>query len=332
MGCSLILSGATDNSREELSGFGLYNRAIYDSENGEFLGCINYSQFWRQETGDRAFGIARAFGIMVALFSVMAFLLVTSVTFFTKRGKTFWWNMIRVFFLLGLISQACMYSIWSADICEEFNGTETHCVAGSDAVLGSFNCLILLTLVVFTSIVTPPSYPVFRLWKATDYDTEDAELSSTDDEKSNDKKSLGTSSNVSKASRTTTRSRRSHKSTRSNKSSRSHGGVSLLSMLSFRRESSEWEDGDIVEIVEEFAAPDKYGDSSQPETNQTQITSKIRSEFGPEGKKAYLETIHPDGSRTVKTLIDPSGNADLEALLRKEQVEKELQQELAGNV
>jgi hypothetical protein len=326
-GCTLVLSGSDNNSRDELSGFGLFQRAIYDSENGEFLGCISYSQFWRQETDDRPFGVARAMGVVNAIFTLLTFLLATAVTFFTKSGKTTWWNMMRVFYVFALITQCCMFSVWSSNICEEFNGEDTQCVAGSDAVLGSFNCLVLFTLIIFTSIVSPPPHPVFRLYKSTHYDTDDVEESSGSDDEEYVKPRRPTcnkkSSSMidepklvqcsSKASKTTTRSRRSHKSHKSTRS----GGLSLLSMLSFRKDSDDWEEGDIVEIIEQFAAP--HGDSNNAQKPpRSHDVVKMHTELGPEGKKTVQETLRADGSRTVKTLIDPSGNADLEALLRKE--------------
>eukprot|EP00934_Nitzschia_sp_Nitz4_P000868 Nitzschia sp. Nitz4//scaffold1_size375055//122702//123838//NITZ4_000248-RA/size375055-processed-gene-0.429-mRNA-1//-1//CDS//3329540961//868//frame0 len=68
--------------------------------------------------------------------------------------------------------------------------------------------------------------------------------------------------------------------------------------------------GNTVKIVDEYPASSKSrknqkkGDDQESSSDGSEIV-KIRTEYCPEGRKTVREAIHPDGSRTVTTLIDP---------------------------
>jgi hypothetical protein len=401
-GCTFFLSGPADDSRSELEGYGLFKRAIYDNEDGSFLGCINYSQFWLDEINDKAFMVARICGIFSAALTTLAFICCVLVMLFTKHGKSCWWGIMRMSYFFALLSQVFTYSVWATKICQEFNGEETQCLAGANGVVGSFNVMVLLALTIFSCIVPAPCHPMFRLWYSRDpekgpYDTDemDEDLTRIAEEQSSDDTEFGmtTQTQPSEASKSVAQSRRSAKqssvatshrsemqsvseasSRRSEKESvdsksrksRSSGIISSRTIKSKQptvakskmatnqstdrpkhpephsrqsngssahtnstirtdRESrrpkaskkeskvnSGLEDGDIIEIVEEFGPPSVGGSFDSDDftpplgTDDTEII-KVRTEYGPEGKKQIKEVIHADGSRTVTTLIDPMG-------------------------
>jgi hypothetical protein len=414
-GCTFFLSGPEDDYRSELEGYGLFKRAIYDKEDGSFLGCIDYSKFWLAEINDRPFKVARIFGVFSMALTVLAFICCALVMLFTKRGKSCWWGIMRMSYFFAFLNQLFVYSVWATKICKEFNGEETQCLAGPNGVIGAFNVMVLLALIIFSCIVPEPCHPMFRLWYSQDpeqgpYDSDqtDENLTSIEEEQSSDDSDLGmTRTHPSETSKYVAKSRQfakhekhekqspssaSRKSkgsgviaSRSEKSrqitvatskastakskqstdkpkqssdkpthstdkpkqstdkpkhpeSRSHySSASTRETSSLRtdaessrsgaskRESnanssldanSSLEAGDIIEIVEEFGPTSVTGSfdgvngSIRPlGADDTEII-KVRTEYGPEGKKQIKEVTHADGSRTVTTLIDPMGLDD----------------------
>jgi hypothetical protein len=213
-GCTLFLSGPASDSRDELEGYGLFQRAIYDKEDGSFLGCINYSQFWLDQINDRPFMVARVFGVFSMALTVIGFICCALVMLFTKYGKSCWWGIMRMSYFFALICQVFTYSVWATEICKEFNGEETQCLAGTNGVVGSFNVLVLLTLTVLSCIVPAPYHPMLRLWYSGNpqkgpYDTEmEDDLSGIEQEQSNDD-SEPTITQLYQASKSVAQSRRS---------------------------------------------------------------------------------------------------------------------------
>jgi hypothetical protein len=89
---------------------------------------------------------------------------------------------MRVCFIIAFFSQIFTYSVWTAELCNTFDGEEGQCVAGTVSLVGAFNVVLLLMLSLMSCLVDPPRHPVFKRWNAPppiEYETDKTE---TDDE------------------------------------------------------------------------------------------------------------------------------------------------------
>jgi hypothetical protein len=199
-GCTLILASSTTTTEDKndsttwddelSSGYGLFSRAMYDSgNNGEFLGCIRYSNDWKDVvvTGDRAFRAARTFGVLLTVFTTLAAVVCVLNQLFHNNNARRWWMLMRISFFVALLSEICIYSVWKAHVCavaslsdnnnnyndyDDDTTTNAHCVAGTGGVVGAFNVLLLLMVSVASCMVPAPTKPLLQTWKAH-YDTDD---------------------------------------------------------------------------------------------------------------------------------------------------------------
>jgi hypothetical protein len=159
---------------------------------GEFLGCVNYSQFWEGQTDDLGFKASRFAGAFLLGFTTLATILNICLQCFSKHGKSNLWNLMRVCYVLALASQGIMYAIFASDMCTDLDGTQT-CWPGRNGIAGVFNFVLLFGMVITTCASFPPRNPVFQCWGSQeDYDDDDEE-GSTDEEDGDMKKfkSLG---------------------------------------------------------------------------------------------------------------------------------------------
>ena len=164
-GCKFILVG-NQSAPASTQAFGVFNAAIYDlgSNGQEFLGCVDYSQYWQDQTSDSAFRGARFAGCFLVAFATMATLLNICLQCFNKHGKSFLWGVMRFAYLGAMLSQGAMYAIFSSDICSSMGGESSSCRLGPNGVAGVFNFALLFGMVVATFNSYPPRNPVFQCW------------------------------------------------------------------------------------------------------------------------------------------------------------------------
>ena len=226
----MILVRPAGESSGLKQGIGFFTTATYDIENGDFLGCVDFSNFWQAETNDTKFTYSRAFAGLLGTFITLASFICILVQCFNRHGKSCLWSVMKWSYMAAFLCQGACFLIWRSDLCSEFDDQELECSLGSDGIASIFNGALLLGMVIATFNSSPPRNPVFRCWHATESDFEtDSECSKeeaiTDDkEKEIDVESQNPSA-AQASRRSSSRSNRSMKSSRSGtqsvKSSRS---------------------------------------------------------------------------------------------------------------
>jgi hypothetical protein len=178
-GCKFILVGTDDATPVSTQAFGVFNAAIYDlgSIGQEFLGCVDYSEYWREQTNDIAVRGARFAGGFLLAFTTLATIINLCLQCFNKHGKSFLWGVMRSCYLGALLSQGAMYSIFSSDICSNVGGESSSCRLGQNGVAGVFNFALLVGMVIATFNSYPPRNPVFQCWTGQ-HDSDDSVNSS----------------------------------------------------------------------------------------------------------------------------------------------------------
>ena len=179
------MAGPADADSSELNAYGLFGRAIYDSETEQFLGCIRYSVFWKDATTeDRAFKSAQTFGSALVVLTTIASAIGIRTQLFTTSGSRCWWIILRLIFTLALLSELFVFSVWRTKICDQFNGEKFQCVAGTGGAIGFLNAFILLLLTAISCCVPPPANPMYRAWTSNsieeDYETDDVDFDMED--------------------------------------------------------------------------------------------------------------------------------------------------------
>lgn len=166
MGCKFVLVGTDQTTRREQQAFGLFNAAVYDLESPgrDFLGCVDYSQFWQDQTADIAFRGAKFAGGFLLTFTALATIINLCLQCFSKHGKSWLWSVMRISYLLAFLSQAAMYSMFASDICTAMDGEVSQCWVGQNGVAGVLNFFLLLGMVIATFNSFPPRNPVFQCW------------------------------------------------------------------------------------------------------------------------------------------------------------------------
>lgn len=180
-GCTLLLVGSVDESIETFEGFGIFKQAYYDPEDGKFLGCIDYSKSWLEETNDLPWTVGRIAGIIMAVFSTISCIICLTIQCFSKHGKTRFWSLMRFTYFLAFGAQGTIFYLYFADICESYDGDESMCRIGSNGIAAIANTVFLFGMVIASCCSLPPRNPVFKLWTSSpNYDTDQAD--SYDDE------------------------------------------------------------------------------------------------------------------------------------------------------
>ncbi|KAG7366013.1 hypothetical protein IV203_028683 [Nitzschia inconspicua] len=166
LGCKFLIVGIDESNREEHQAFGVFNAAVYDLESPgkNFLGCVDYSQFWHEQTNDIAFRGAKFAGGFLLAFTTLATIINLCLQCFSKHGKSWLWGAMRLSYLVSLLSQGAMYSAFASDICTEVDGQDSQCWLGKNGVAGVFNFFFLFGMVVATFHSFPPRNPVFQCW------------------------------------------------------------------------------------------------------------------------------------------------------------------------
>lgn len=222
-GCQFINVGF-DSKNTAFQGLNIFKTSVYaeaqtgSNDLGKFLGCVNYSQYWEDQTEDIGFTIARIAGRLLLVFITLATVTNICVQCFSKHGKSHLWNFMRICYIMAFFCQASMYVMFASDMCTDTNN-EQKCWPGQNGIVGVVNSVLLLGMVVTTMVSFPPSNPVFQCWENDENSCSDSDDGSTgsdeddDDENATKSKSIGGGGSVSDGvslfggSRTSRRSR-----------------------------------------------------------------------------------------------------------------------------
>ena len=222
-GCQFINVGF-DSKNTAFQGLNIFKTSVYaeaqtgSNDLGKFLGCVNYSQYWEDQTEDIGFTIARIAGRLLLVFITLATVTNICVQCFSKHGKSHLWNFMRICYIMAFFCQASMYVMFASDMCTDTNN-EQKCWPGQNGIVGVVNSVLLLGMVATTMVSFPPSNPVFQCWENDENSCSDSDDGSTgsdeddDDENATKSKSIGGGGSVSDGvslfggSRTSRRSR-----------------------------------------------------------------------------------------------------------------------------
>lgn len=236
MGCNVVLVEPSEESGGSEQGFGYFSTAIYDNDSGDFLGCVDFSNYWKEQSSDAAFKLSRAFAALLGVFITTATFVCLLVQCFTRHGKSCLWSLMKWAYMGAFLCQGGSFVIRSTDLCDAFEGKESSCSLGSDGIAAICNCALLFGMVIATFNSSPPRNPVFRCWHSTDDDCEtDSENSKAeipgDEEGEQDVESQVKS--VAQASHRSSQSVRSAKHSRGGDNSPDDCSVSLFSSKSW---------------------------------------------------------------------------------------------------
>lgn len=188
MGCRFLNVGV-DNGFGFQS-FGPFNVAIYDPEargKAQFLGCVDLSVFWEEETSnDFGFTALRISSALLLGFVSLATLICVCLQCFAKHGKSHWWDLMRFCYVGATLSQGAMYTVYASDMCGSGDeDSDAKCTPGTTGIIGAFNFLLLFLMVFATFSSLPPRNPVFQCWTGDmDYDDDYSDDGSTSEEDS----------------------------------------------------------------------------------------------------------------------------------------------------
>lgn len=167
LGCQFIVVGSATDDQAQLKNqaLGLFNAAVYDDTDGNFLGCVDFSNALTQQTNyDVGFKFSRYAGGFLMAFSIMATLVCICTQCFMKSGKSFLWMVMRFSYAGACLCQGAVYVIFTSELCTSFEGADSRCSLGRNGVAGVFNFALLLGMVIATCFSYPPRHPVFQCW------------------------------------------------------------------------------------------------------------------------------------------------------------------------
>lgn len=164
MGCRFILVGPTGTPRVEEQSFGIFNAAVYDDMNDNFLGCVDISKSLTEQTLDMTFRAARFMAGILMAFGALSTFLCLCLQCFIKSGKSWLWSVMRTSYMGALAAQGAVYAVFFSNMCSNFQGQPSQCWAGRDGVIGVFNFILLFGMVIATCYSFPPRHPVFQCW------------------------------------------------------------------------------------------------------------------------------------------------------------------------
>jgi hypothetical protein len=166
LGCKFVIVGINETARTEHQALGFFNAAVYDLESvgRDFLGCVDYSQYWKDQTNDIAFRLARFAGAFLLAFTTLATIINICLQCFSKHGKSWLWGAMRYSYLVAFLSQGVMYTVFASHTCKSLDGEASQCWLGRNGVAGVFNFLLLFGMVIATFHSFPPRNPVFQCW------------------------------------------------------------------------------------------------------------------------------------------------------------------------
>ena len=199
LGCRFLNMGYGET--EEFQSIGAFSIAIYDPQtrgDNHFLGCVNLSQYWQEETSfDMGFTMIRVASAFMLAFTILATVICICLQCFSKAGKSHLWGIMRFCYVGAALSQAAMYSVFASSMCrsegEELsfydafitsNLGERKCLPGTTGILGVINFLLLFGMVIATFNSLPPRNPVFQCWGDMEYDSDTSHDGSTSEEDS----------------------------------------------------------------------------------------------------------------------------------------------------
>ena len=199
LGCRFL--DVNVESNHGYQSFGAFNVAIYDPEargSSRFLGCVDLSLYWEEETSDDfGFTALRISSAFMLGFVSLATLICICIQCFSKHGKTHWWGLMRFCYIGATISQGAMYAIYFSDMCStqsneyiegEYNifisSTSPQCRPGTTGIIGVFNFALLCGMVIATLVSFPPRNPVFQCWDGDMEYTDESDDGSTSEEDS----------------------------------------------------------------------------------------------------------------------------------------------------
>jgi len=194
LGCKFMNVGFDQNNSQ---GLGVFKTSMYaeaqtgSNDLGKFLGCVNYSQFWEEQTNDIGFLTGRIAGGFLLGFTTLATIISICLQCFSKHGKSHLWNLMRVCYIIALCSQGIMYTIFASDMCKDLDGTQ-KCWPGRDGIAGVINFVLLFGMVITTCVSFPPRNPVYQCWGSQENCSESDECSTEEeDENMKESRSIG---------------------------------------------------------------------------------------------------------------------------------------------
>ena len=154
-GCSFMSSSAVDGAEPGSSELGLYTYMSY-GEDGEKLGCLNYSG---QMEIDGMLKAARAFGVITAMWSTTAFVLVVATICLLPKWHRIWYSLARALLVTATVTQLFTFFALGSQHC-----LSNSCKISALGVLGIFNLFLLATLSVAIVLLPSPRSPLFVIW------------------------------------------------------------------------------------------------------------------------------------------------------------------------
>jgi hypothetical protein len=184
LGCQFIVikSANDDGAQLKNQAFGLFRAAVYDDADGDFLGCVDFSNSLKHQINDIGYRLSRYAGGFLLAFTIMASLVCICSQCFTKSGKSFLWNVMRFSYTCACLCQGAMYVIFSSEICTTFQGVDSQCFLGRNGVAGVFNFTLLLGMVIATLFSFPPRHPVFQCWGSDPQESDEEVSTDPEDE------------------------------------------------------------------------------------------------------------------------------------------------------
>ena len=171
IGCEFVLiapqAGFQISSSDSSRGYGFYHRMIYDVNNKK-TGCLAYEHVLKKDyLSDSAWKAGRAFGILTAMIMTINVMLLGMVLLFVHRNRLLLWRLVKALLIVTFLTQLFTFSVFASDVCKSFQDIPTTCQAGSSSKIAAVNVFVLLSLIVISFLVPPPSHPMFRRWDST---------------------------------------------------------------------------------------------------------------------------------------------------------------------
>lgn len=160
--CSFMRKGDASLEYKSLEQQGFFSVGMYDPNNHEFLGCINYDS--RYEFGG-SFKFARASAVLLLLsLSVLTIGHTLSVYFLVgPRLKMIVLWICRILSFASLLFNTLLFVVFGSQEC---NGEDMKCPPGPGAIVSMLNELAILCMAVLFLLVPPPENPVFVRYSA----------------------------------------------------------------------------------------------------------------------------------------------------------------------
>ena len=173
--CTFLLVGSRHPQGQSLAsgssfaGKGLFSQAIDDDTNGEFLGCVAYSEETVGEL-DAAFKTGRAFGAITSLLTTTVLVLGIAQLFCHVTLRHRIWFFLRALLPVITLAQMITFTAFASNVCQGI----AECRPGGTGIAVILNVFLLTILSIVVCVVPPPLNPVFKLQRMQDVHVEGA--------------------------------------------------------------------------------------------------------------------------------------------------------------